>query len=412
MNKKLDTLRAEFDKITESVTEIHNRALTNGADLTEQDEQDIAVLMTRADEIKPMVEAELQRATKLNDLASVFARAQGVKPASADNAPVATDKHDRAKDYLVTLLRSKVGIEGASEHLRALDVVTSATSAGAIPYTIQGDIIDFSRARRQTINSLQHFPVPSGTSFKRRVLATGTTVVGAQGNESTEVATGSPVLSYVDVTPATYAGGIRLTLQALNDTTPNAADLWLSHAVTHYANVTNTAVAAALKAAATTTASCNVSGATASTVLRALMGASDTILSAYGEEADTIWCSTDVKTWLATLAGSDGHLVFPIIAPNNRDGSVARIGSLNSGLTIGGLNVVVEPHFASSTFIVGCSKGGEVYESMYPSIEAWVVPTLEKEIAIAGELATYFRAEAFVEMVDNDGSSAATPNFG
>jgi HK97 family phage major capsid protein len=407
MNKKVEALKAEFDKITESVAAIHNRALESNTDLTEQDEQDIATMLTRADEIKPLVEAELTRANKLTDVAAVFARVNGVTASAKEDAPKAD-----AKKYMSTLIRSHLGDRNASEHLRALDVVESGTSAGLIPYTIQGDIINFSRARRQTINSLQNFPVPNGSSFKRRVLTSGTTMVDAQGSENTEVATGYPTVAYVDVTPATYAGGIRLSLQALNDTSPNAADLWLQDVTTAYANKTNTVVAAALKAAATTTASCNVSGATASSVMRALMTASDLVLSNYGEEADTIWVSTDVKTWLATLAGSDGHLVFPIINPNNRDGSVARVGSLNSGLTIGGLNVVVEPHFASSTFIVGNSRGGEVYESMYPTIEAWNVPTLAKEIAIAGELATYFRAEAFVEMVDNDGSIGATPNFG
>lgn len=402
MSKKLDTLKAEFEQINSAVSAIHNRADTEARDLTEQEEADVNSLLNRATEIKPLVESEIAQATKLNDVASIFARANGTTEVATKTEVV------KASDYV----RAAVGDQGAATKVRALDVVTSSTSAGLIPYTIQGEIIDFTVARRQTINSLQYFPVPNGSSFKRRVLATGTTVVGAQGSESSEVATGSPTLTYVDVTPATYAGGIRLTLQALNDTTPNVADVWLAHATKHYANVTNTVVAAALKAAATTTASCNVSGATASTVMRALMGASDTILAAYGEEADTIWCSTDVKTWLATLAGSDGHLIFPILNPANRDGTVARVGSLNSGLSIGGLNVIVEPHFASSTFIVGCSKAGEVYESMYPRIEAWVVPTLEKEFAIAGELATYFRAEGFVEMVDNDGNSSATPNFG
>lgn len=407
MSRKLDTLRAEFDQIKTAVEQIHNRATSEARDLTDSEDTDVSTLLARADELKPLIEKEVADASKLNDVAAIFARANGTT-----NTPVATETPDK-KLAMVNFIRSYAkGEANALEHLRALDVVNSATSSGSIPYTIQGGIIDFTQAPRKTIDSLQHFPVPNGSSFKRRVLTGDSTAIAAQGSESAEIASGNPTLAYVDVTPATYAGGVRLTLQALNDTTPGAAALWLEHAFKQYAKKTNTVVAAALKAAATTTGTLNNSGATAGTITDALYKAADTVYSACGQEADTIWVSLDVKTWLASRVDSQGSLIFPQLQASNRNGTVDRVGALNSGLSIGGLNIVSEPHFASSTFIVGCSQYGEVYESMYPTLEAWVVPTLEKEIAIAGELATYFRSEGFVRLVDNDGNSAATPNFG
>lgn len=406
MHKKLEDLRAEFDKVKSAVEEIHNRATTEQRDLSEQEDADVNTLLTRADELKPLIEAEVNKVNKLNDVAGVFARVNG---ATETRSTKEVDKKVATVNFIRAFAR---GESNAYDHLRALDVVNSATSAGSIPYTITGGIIDFTQAPRKTIDSLQHFAIPNGSSFKRRVLTGDSTAIAAQGAESTEIASGNPTLAYVDVTPATYAGGVRLTLQALNDTDPNAASLWLSHAFKQYARRTNTVVAAALKSAATTTGTLNNSGATAGTITDALYKAADTIYNACGQEADTIWVSLDVKTWLASRVDSSGALIFPQMQAMNRNGSVDRVGALNSGLSIGGMNVVVEPHFANSTFIVGCSQFGEVYESMYPQLEAWVVPTLEKEIAIAGELATYFRSEGFVRLVDNDGNSAATPNFG
>ena len=403
MSKKLENLRAEFDQITKAVESIHNRATSEDRDLSETEDADITKLYARADELKPQIETEVANANKLSDVASIFARANGTADKPQNSKPEV-----KPSEYL---LRALNGTQVVDDKIRALDVVESGTSAGLVPYTIQGGIIDFFTAPRQTIDSLTRFPVPNGSSFKRRVLARGTTVVGAQGSENSEVATGSATVTYVDVTPATYAGAIRLTIQALNDTTPNVEDIWMGYVAKEYAVATNTVVAAALRTAATYEVTCNNASATAGTVMYAIMAAADTVYSAYGQEADTIWVSQDTKSWLAALIGSDGHLVFPMLNPQNRDGSTGNIGSLTSGLSIGGLKVVVDPHFASSTFIVGCSAAGEVYESMYPTIQAWVPSTLAKEVAIAGELATYFRSEGFVKLVDRDGNAAATPNW-
>jgi hypothetical protein len=142
------------------------------------------------------------------------------------------------------------------------------------------------------------------------------------------------------------------------------------------------------------------------------MTAADTVFNQCKREADTVWVSLAVKSWLAALADSTGRPAFPSIAPWNAMGTQDRIAALDSGLTIGGLKIVVEPHFASDTFIVGCSQFGEVYESMYPTLQAWVPATLGQEIAVSGELGTYFRPEGFVRLIDSDGNNAATPNFG
>lgn len=407
MSKKVEALATEFEQIKTSVANIHNRAETESRDLTESEEADVTTLLARADQIKPLVEAEVAQETKLNDVAAIFARA---------NRTNGTVENGSAKlnpaEYMFNYIRSLHPLGQHDEQInRALAVGSSSVAPGLLPYTVQGDIIKFVDAQRRTIDSLPHFPVPTGASFLRRVFTTGA-VVAAQGSENTEIASGYPTVSYVTVNHATYAGGLRITLQADNFTDPSLGNIWLQDISEQYAIKTDTVVAAALKAAAVTTVPLPVSGATPQRVMQAIMTAADTVWSASKSEADTIWCSVAVKTWLATLVDSNGQFAFPMLAPSNRDGSMGQVGSLNSGLSIGGLRLVVDPLFASETFIVGAAKYGEVYESMYPMLAASVPSTLSREVAIAGELGTYFRSEGFVELVDTDGIVGATPNFG
>ena len=408
MHKKLEDLRAEFDKVKSAVEDIHNRATTESRDLSEQEDVDVNTLLARADELKPLIEAEVNKVNKLNDVAAVFARVNGTTETRAQKEE---ESKLNAREYLFHYVRAHALGSQAQDSQRALAVASSSSAAGLLPYTIQGDIIKFAYTQRKTIESLRYFPVPDGNQFYRRVFTSGASVQ-AQGSENTEVASGIPSVSYVTVPHSTYAGGARFTLQALNFTDPTLFDVTMQDIADQYAIRTNTVVASALRTAATTVQPLANSGATGGSVVRAIMTAADTVFNNCKREADTIWVSLAVKTWLASLADSTGRPIFPSIGAQNTMGTQDNISALNAGLSIGGLRVVVDPHFASETFIVGCSQFGEVYESMYPTLQAWVPSTLGQEVAVAGELGTYFRSEGFVRLLDSDGNSAATPNFG
>lgn len=399
---KLDNLRAQFEEIKGAVDEIHNRAVAEGRDLTDDENATADELMTRANALKPEIEKAVAAQKSMDDTAALLAKVNQ----RAYVAPAKESKTD-AGEIATLKLRAILGDQEASQKVRALDVVSSSTSAGLLPYVIIGDTIAFFDAERRVIDSLNYQTIPDGKPFKRRVQSNGTTVVATQGSQNTEVASGYATVSYVDVTPATYAGGFRYTIQADAFTNPSALAVETKHLADNYALETDKAVAAAFKTAATNTATLAYSGATPQTVMTAIMGAADSVYSASKTEADTIWMSPTVKTWLACLVGSDGQFAFPMLAPNNRDGSINNATSLHSGLSIGGLRVVVSPNFASGTLIVGNSKWGEVYESMYGYLTSIDAPKLAKDIVLAGELATYFRAEGFIKLVDN----GATPVF-
>lgn len=402
----LHSLKTEFAQIEQSVTEIHNRALTDNRDLTPEEDAQVTELLNRADELKPQLEKAVADSKKVADLTRASAMFNGIP------SPTPTKEVEKpsAKQFVWNFARSRVGLDDGT-FTRSLAVADSSVSPGQLPYTIQGDIIKLGYVGRATINSLRNFPMPAGADFKRRVFTSGA-VVAAQGSENTEIASGYPAVAYVTVDHATYAGGVRLTLQSLYQTEPGMQELFMQDIAEQYAIKTNTVVAAALKTAASTVVPCPVSGATPQRVMSAIMTAADTVFAASGTEADTIWCSVAVKSWLATLVDTNGQFAFPMIGASNRDGSTGQVGSLNSGLSIGGLRLVVDPHFASETFIVGASQYGEVYESEYPTLQTWVPSTGALEIGVFGELGTYFRSEGFVELVDTDGNTSATPNFG
>lgn len=404
MNPRITALRAQFDEVRETINNINSRATTENRDLTDEEAADIDVLFARAEALKPEIETETAKQRSLDDLATVFAKVNNNPAAPALRA----DTPKNPGDYFFHFLRGAVHPNADHQSLakvRALAVNDSNDSLGLLPYTIQGDIIRFVDASRRTIDSLAYFAMPAGASFKRRV-ESGASSVQLQSSENAEVASAFPTVAYVDVSHSTYAGGIRLTIQAENFNDPNVADLNLRSMGEQYAIRTNTVVAAALKAAATNTRNLTSSAATPQTVMQAIMGAADTVYGNSKTEADTIWVSPAVRTWLATMVGTDGHFAFPMLNPGNRDG-VTGGANLFDGLNIGGLKVVVEPHFTSGTFVVGSSRWGEVYESMYPVLSAVQPSTLSREIAMAGELGTYIRAEGFVKIIDN----SATPIF-
>lgn len=416
MNTRLEALRAAFNDAKASYDSLVERA--SSPDLSDDERAELETQIdeahSRAIALKPQIDKELQRNDDLSSVASLFAKVP-VSPVSTP-APVARatgnpvkESGDYAFNFVRTLFANTPYANG-DQLSRALSVVNSSASPGLLPYSIVGDIIKFTDARRYAIDSLNLFPVPAGGAFKRRVYSSSTGIV-APSPENTDLgANGYPTVDYVDVSTATYAGGVRITLEADNFTDPSAGDLLLNDLYEQYAIKTDTVVAAALKAAATVSQPLPVSGATPKTFMDSVMYAADYVYSQCKKRADTIWCTPDVRRFIATLCGSDGHFAFPFENPQNRDGGADGV-AWQAGLHVGELRVVVEPNFASSTFIVGCSQFGEVYESMFGVLSATQPSTLSREVALAGRLGTYFRSEGFVEMVDTDGSSSATPNF-
>lgn len=401
MNPHINALTAQHTEVKEAIDEYMVRA--NGT-LTTDEETEVDELYVRAGELKAKIEKAIQNAQNITPAVIPASHTITGSPTPFDlHYPNKLDK-DKISDALFTFVRAGMGNPQAQIKIRALAEVESTDSAGSLPFTIQSGIIRFVDSRRRVIDSLTHFALPAGASF-RKIVESGDAAVAEQVDEFDEIVSSTGSLSFVEVGNKRYAGGIRISLDALEVPEPNAEELWTKLVFERYAKVTDIAVAVAMKAAASTTATL-ASSSTPAQVIAAVFAAAETVETNSKKEANAIWITPGIRTWLATLTYDSGEPAFPILGPTNRDGTVGS-ASTYSGINIAGLPVVVAPNFAGGTFVVGNGSFGEVYESMSPTLTAWDVSHLAKEIGISGRLGTYFRPEGFVRLVDN----AATPVF-
>lgn len=384
-----------------------------GADLTADEQAEVDALMAVANELKPLIEKARADSDLLSSVAAMNVSVTEAKKETTDEKELTAVGRDSrivgAADYLFNFLRYEAfNDQNAGMKLRALQSVASSSSPGFLPYTIVGDVLSFIDANRYVINSLRRFPVPAGSQFLRQVVSNTRHTFGVQVNEGDEISSVAfPTVSLVTVQHDTIASGLSISIQAEAFNSPSLMDAHLRWLAEDYAIKTDAYVAAALKAAVTT----GITGDSTDTpgeIIATIYQAADLVYATSKTQADTIWVSPSVRSWLATRVGSDGHPAFPTIAPNNRMGTQS--GAVNWTMNVAGLDVVVGPSFATDTFIVGASRYGEVYESQYPLMRAAVPRTLTTEVAMSGEIGTYFRPEAFVKIVDTD--SSATPNFG
>lgn len=291
---------------------------------------------------------------------------------------------------------------------RDLSVVTSSLAPGLLPYTVSDVIYNFSDATRYFINTVGHNPVPPGASWRYRVETDASSGgVAKQNTENTEVATATLDVQYVEVGHDTYAGAIRVTVQADAFTDPDAAERNMAMIARRYAKVTEAAVVAAfINALDDQWEVDSLSSASEwKDIAGAVLDASDKVYANSGDFADTIWVDNKTKNLLLALQGDDKRPLFAVQGLENANGSGT--GATGLSFNIMGLPVKVCPTLPDNTFIVGARKYAQVFETMYGRLEATQPSTLSREIALAGELGTVFRPEGFYGIWYAGG---ATPN--
>lgn len=407
MNPRLDALQKQFDQAAELISTINTRATDAGrTELDETEQADYDKALERANDLKARIEKEKATDTLFANVAKANTVVIETGTEVVTRATEITLKD--AADFALTQLGASLPTAQASQaamKLRTLTSVTSASSSGSLRENIVGDIIRFVDAKRRTVDSFGVTQMPAGADFTVLVQGTHTNTVAIQANEGDAITSNAmPTLTKVTVNHDTYAGGAAMTLQSLYFPVPNSAELWAQVAAEDYAMKTDAVVCAAFKAAATNTLS--YAATTGESLINALGEAALGVYTESKAEADTIWMTPDVANWLRGIHLDSGEPYFPMINPMNRDGVSPGFDTFK-GVQIGGLDVVIDPNFATSTFIVGARRYGRVYEFMYPELQAWDIEHLLKYVAIAGELGTYFRPEGFVKLIDSDG---ATPN--
>lgn len=112
------------------------------------------------------------------------------------------------------------------EFLRALDDITTATNPGVVPDAVMSELLGPITQRRPFLETTRQVPTPeSGTKLIIPRIITRP-VVGVQGAEKTEIASGPVAIDTDEYGMETIAGGGDLSIQLIRRSTPSFQELY------------------------------------------------------------------------------------------------------------------------------------------------------------------------------------------
>jgi len=174
---------------------------------------------------------------------------------------------------------------------------------------------------------------------------------------------------------SSYAGGVDVSWELANRSSPAAIDLVFSDLVAVYARKSDQAAMNGINTNVTQTEAWD---GTAGKLAAALANAS-VKCATNGEEnlfPDTVWMGLETYGLLASLTDAGGRPLFPYLSPANAYGTADVVGNISS---VGGLRPVIDPYITPNTFIVGPSDQAEFYETPGAPVQLSVV-----DVGVAG----------------------------
>jgi HK97 family phage major capsid protein len=291
---------------------------------------------------------------------------------------------------------------------RAVADQKTTDTTGILPTPIVGQVVNLIDANRPFISSLGGAKALAGipgATFTRPKITTHTTVgqqVPAGGaGEKTQLPSQKMTISPVSFAKNTYGGTVDISRQDIDWTSPSAWDILVRDLANVYAVQTETATAAAFKAAATATpvvvATNDLKGWTLALYTAAMHSYQGGFMM-----PDRIWCSLDVWAALGSLVDV-ARVVMP---PDSAVG-----GDAMDSLDIGGSSLasfrgdmlgvprIVVPTFAAGTCVVGPSGLFEVYEEVIGLLSVIEPSILGVQVAYGGYLASgSLAAPAFIPL--------------
>ncbi len=270
------------------------------------------------------------------------------------------------------------------------DQKTSDTP-GILPTPIVGQVVNLIDATRPLITSLggaKGMAGIPGSTFTRPKI-TQHTQVGPQVGEKTQLPSQKMAITPISFTKGTYGGTVDISRQDIDWTSPGAWDILIQDLADVYAIQTETATAAAFKAASTATpvvvATNDLKGWTT-----ALYTAAMHSYQASFKMPDRVWCSLDCWAALGSLVDV-ARVVLPSDATVGGDAmdSMDIGGSSLAALRgdILGLPRIVVPTFAAGTAFVGNSTLYEVYEEVIGLLSVIEPSILGVQVAYGGYVA-------------------------
>jgi hypothetical protein len=386
MNPRIEGLRSEFDKVRTAIDSID---AADGADLTAEQAADSDKLFVRAEQIKAELEPLVARQNSLAATADVLAR---VTP----SAPITTAPRDvkiSAADFVATYGRAMLrGDQDAVETLqRTFATPTLANIAGVLPTPIVGDLINYIDTQRRITVACRQLPMPDGGQIFSRPRISTHASVALQSSPFTELSSTAIVLTGDNITKLSYGGGLDLSEQDIDWSSPALFQIVLEDLGNLYVNAIEQVAATAIESS-TAAANDDVLSLTPTpTQFQAAiaLGASE-VFAASGSLPDTLFLSVDRWAYIAGLADSSGRPVYPYLNPQSAPGQFAH-GVTEFGGDILGMKVVVSPKFSAGFSAVAVSRLCEVYEQEKGPISIAAPSTLSVRVAYRG----YFAANIY-----------------
>src|SRR6516165_5473516 len=192
------------------------------------------------------------------------------------------------------------------------------------------------------------------------------------------------VISPITFTKGTYGGTVDISRQDIDWTSPAAWDILIKDLADVYAVQTETAVAAAFKAASTATPVAVATNDLKGWALALYTAAMHSYQAAF-RMPDRIWCSLDVWAALGSLVD-----VARLVIPQDRVSEMgapgtSELASFNGDLL--GVPRIVVPTFVAGTCLVGNSSLFEVYEEVIGLLSVVEPSILSVQVAYGGYVA-------------------------
>jgi HK97 family phage major capsid protein len=372
------------DVLRQSIDELHGRmnAIEAGAVADQRDTLN-DVEQATWDELRAEAEAKTGRLELLVSRAELDAQAGQLVARMAtgrtkEPEPMAGRPdfpYRTPGEYVLGYMRTKHGDTAESARFtRALADVTTAQTPGLVPPQVTGDILGEWVARRPSVDAMSKPPLPPvGMEVQRPHITQHVAV--AEHAEKGPVASQAFTLDLLKIPVGSYAGGVDVSWELANRSSPGALDVIFRDLVRIYARESDVgAVLGSISGVAQAVAWDGSANALAAAIAAAAVEIAGN--SAENVFPDTVWLGTDAYGVLAGLVDGNGRPMFPYLAPANAPGTADLAGNISS---IGGLRPVVDPYIAGNTFVVGNSEEVEFYETAGAPVQLSVV-----DVGVAG----------------------------
>jgi HK97 family phage major capsid protein len=400
VNPVLDRLRAQRAEQMAAMDAVLSQ-VSDDRDLVDAEKSLLTATQQRLAEIdaqiKPLADYEEMRA------AHEAAAAALPQPRGGDRLPAVPRRvdghaeraaHGTPGQFLVDYLRA-YGImdrgqpdpQAAARVAQTRAVIDQKTSdtTGILPTPIVGPVVDLIDANRPLISSLGAKGLGGipGATFTRPKITQHVTV-GVQAGEKTQLPSQKMTITPVSFTKATYGGTVDISRQDIDWTSPSAWDILVRDLANVYSVQTETAVAAAFKAASTATPVVVATNDLKGWVLALYTAAMHSYQASF-MMPNRIWCSLDVWAALGSLVD-----VARVVLPQNTTNEMGAPGTSELMSFMGdllGVPRIVVPTFVAGTCFVGNNSLYEVYEEVIGLLSVIEPSILGVQVAYGGYVA-------------------------